>query len=62
MLPSTFTSRRVPFWYHDTSGEGNPLATQVSCLLSNRVMLVSTGSTSRMGFTGGMQRRGTALQ
>ena len=58
-LPTAAASRRVPFWYHDTSGVGNPLALQVSTPFSKRDIFVSTGSSNRMGFTGGVERGGT---
>ena len=57
-LPRAATSRRVPFWYHNTSGVGNPLALQMSIPSSKRDILVSTGSSNRMGFTGGVGRGG----
>ena len=57
-LPRAATSRRVPFWYHNTSGVGNPLARQMSIPSSKRDILVSTGSSNRMGFTGGVRRGG----
>ena len=55
-LPRAATSRRMPFRYHTTSGVGNPLARQMSIPSSKRDILVSTGSTNRMGFTGGKRR------
>ena len=55
-LPRAATSRRVPFWYHNTSGVGNPLALQMSIPSSKRDIFLSTGSSSRMGFTGGVGR------
>ena len=55
-LPRAAASRRVPFWYHNTSGVGNPLALQRSIPSSKRDIFVSTGSSSRMGFTGGVGR------
>ena len=58
MLPRAFTSRRVPFWYHNTSGAGNPLALQVSVPFSNSDMFTSMGISNRMGFTGGVGRGG----
>ena len=57
-LPRAATSRRMPFWYHNTSGVGNPLALQKSIPSSKRDILVSTGSSNRMGFTGGVGRGG----
>ena len=58
-LPTAAASRRVPFWYHDTSGMGNPLALQVSVPFSKRDIIVAMGSSNRMGFTGGVEREGT---
>ena len=55
-LPRAATSKRVPFWYHNTSGVGNPLARQMIIPSSKRDIFVSTGSSSRMGFTGGKRR------
>ena len=55
-LPRAAASRCVPFWYHNTSGVGNPLALQMSIPSSKRDIFVSTGSSSRMGFTGGVGR------
>ena len=55
-LPRAATSRRVPFWYHNTLGVGNPLALQMIIPFSKRDILVSTGSSSRIGFTGGVGR------
>ena len=57
-LPTAAASRRVPFWYHDTRGTGNPLALQVSVLSSKRDIFVSTGTSNRMGFTGGSSGEG----
>ena len=57
-LPTAAASRRVPFWYHDTSGMGNPLALQVSVPFSKRDIIVAMGSSNRMGFTGGVEREG----
>ena len=55
-LPRAAASRRVPFWYQNTSGVGNPLALQMTIPSSKRDILVSTGSSSRIGFTGGRRR------
>ena len=55
-LPRAATSSRVPFWYHSMSGVGNPLALQMIIPFSKRDILVSTGSSNRMGFTGGKRR------
>ena len=57
-LPRAASSKRVPFWYHNTSRVGNPLALQRSVPSSKRDIFVSTGSSSRMGFTGGRRRWG----
>ena len=59
-LPRAATSRRVPFRHHNTSGVGNPLARQMSIPSSKRDILVSTGSSNRMGFTGGVGRGGAS--
>ena len=55
-LPRAATSKRVPFWYHNTSGVGNPLARQMIIPSSKRDILVSTSSSNRMGFTEGVGR------
>ena len=60
-LPRAATSSRVPFWYHNTSGVGNPLALQMSIPSSKRYIIVSIGSSTRMGFTGGLGRGGVSV-